>query len=110
IHPRCIFSRIRRPPTPSLFPYTDALPILHAVASVAIPHAAEYAIFRFADAVAEGRPKDALAILNDLLAVGQPPLVILSMIARQRSEEHTSELQSREKLVCRLLPEKKKTK
>src|SRR5690606_27052009 len=26
----------------------------------------------------------------------------------RRSEEHTSELQSREKLVCRLLPEKKK--
>src|SRR5436309_10935417 len=26
----------------------------------------------------------------------------------KRSEEHTSELQSREKLVCRLLPEKKK--
>jgi len=57
--------------------------MVHAVASVAIPHAAEYAIFRFADAVAEGRPKDALAVLNDLLAVGQPPLVILSMIARQ---------------------------
>src|SRR5690606_41620903 len=29
---------------------------------------------------------------------------------RRRSEEHTSELQSREKLVCRLLLEKKKTK
>src|SRR5690606_40923024 len=28
--------------------------------------------------------------------------------ARSRSEEHTSELQSREKLVCRLLLEKKK--
>src|SRR5690606_39852447 len=28
---------------------------------------------------------------------------------RSRSEEHTSELQSREKLVCRLLLEKKKT-
>src|SRR5690606_39856795 len=28
---------------------------------------------------------------------------------RKRSEEHTSELQSREKLVCRLLLEKKKT-
>src|SRR5690606_41472923 len=26
----------------------------------------------------------------------------------ERSEEHTSELQSRENLVCRLLPEKKK--
>src|SRR5690606_41280154 len=29
--------------------------------------------------------------------------------SRQRSEEHTSELQSRENLVCRLLLEKKKT-
>src|SRR5690606_27478397 len=32
------------------------------------------------------------------------------LVDRQtRSEEHTSELQSRENLVCRLLPEKKKT-
>jgi len=53
------------------------------VASVAIANAAEYAIFRFADAVAEGRTRDALGILRDLLAVGQPPLYILSMIARQ---------------------------
>src|SRR5436309_12041694 len=30
--------------------------------------------------------------------------------ARRRSEEHTSELQSRENLVCRLLLEKKKKK
>src|SRR5690606_40039278 len=30
--------------------------------------------------------------------------------APSRSEEHTSELQSREKLVCRLLLEKKKTR
>src|SRR5207302_11328385 len=30
--------------------------------------------------------------------------------ARPRSEEHTSELQSRENLVCRLLLEKKKTR
>src|SRR5690606_40244838 len=29
-------------------------------------------------------------------------------LAAPRSEEHTSELQSRENLVCRLLPEKKK--
>src|SRR5690606_10333324 len=31
-----------------------------------------------------------------------------SLVGSSRSEEHTSELQSREKLVCRLLPEKKK--
>src|SRR5207302_9310268 len=32
----------------------------------------------------------------------------LAGVAENRSEEHTSELQSREKLVCRLLLEKKK--
>src|SRR5256886_2967862 len=31
-------------------------------------------------------------------------------VARERSEEHTSELQSQSNLVCRLLLEKKKTK
>src|SRR5690606_40295692 len=33
-----------------------------------------------------------------------------NLFSRQRSEEHTSELQSREKLVCRLLLEKKKAR
>src|SRR5690606_17890157 len=33
----------------------------------------------------------------------------VDILAGSRSEEHTSELQSREKLVCRLLLEKKKT-
>src|SRR2546422_3831746 len=35
--------------------------------------------------------------------------VIRMLIERKRSEEHTSELQSRLHLVCRLLLEKKKT-
>src|SRR5690606_40490062 len=38
-----------------------------------------------------------------LVAVG-----MLGFVERSRSEEHTSELQSRENLVCRLLLEKKK--
>src|SRR5207302_9037796 len=39
------------------------------------------------------------------------PLATLSVSTwRRRSEEHTSELQSRENLVCRLLLEKKKKK
>src|SRR5436309_1014497 len=37
-----------------------------------------------------------------------PPGVFPKDLALQRSEEHTSELQSRENLVCRLLLEKKK--
>src|SRR5206468_12745508 len=37
-------------------------------------------------------------------------LVIVRVMGVQRSEEHTSELQSRSDLVCRLLLEKKKNK
>src|SRR3712207_6865228 len=36
------------------------------------------------------------------------PASVISSPARRRSEEHTSELQSRQYLVCRLLLEKKK--
>src|SRR5215475_16040511 len=57
---------------------------------------------------------DALPILSTPLGILGRLLVshIHRMIQRQwiRSEEHTSELQSRENLVCRLLLEKKKKK
>src|SRR5436309_8468952 len=36
--------------------------------------------------------------------------VVVAAIKEERSEEHTSELQSRENLVCRLLLEKKKSR
>src|SRR3712207_8431129 len=78
---------IRRPPRSTLFPYTT--------------------LFRSAVG-ADGRlfaadpPRDKLEIFapggRDVVALGEP-----------RSEEHTSELQSRQYLVCRLLLEKKKT-
>src|SRR5690606_41994952 len=35
-------------------------------------------------------------------------VVVIEILIEERSEEHTSELQSRENLVCRLLLEKKK--
>src|SRR2546430_9230937 len=38
---------------------------------------------------------------------GKTVTVITGIPANQRSEEHTSELQSQSNLVCRLLPEKK---
>src|SRR3712207_7194263 len=80
---------IRRPPRSTLFPYTtlfrsavdghDHLPVEHEPLS------------------GEGQH-----LLHDLreVAVHRPPVA--------RSEEHTSELQSRQYLVCRLLLEKKK--
>src|SRR3712207_7201341 len=41
-------------------------------------------------------------------ALAEPPLPVLAAHFGDRSEEHTSELQSRQYLVCRLLFEKKK--
>src|SRR5436309_7434289 len=41
---------------------------------------------------------------------GSAPMAPVSRSRSSRSEEHTSELQSRENLVCRLLLEKKKKK
>ncbi|MBO8142725.1 MAG: DNA polymerase III subunit delta [Firmicutes bacterium] len=51
-------------------------------ASVAVPQAAEHAVFRMAEAVAGGRAEEALVLLDRLLAVGEPPLVVLSILAR----------------------------
>src|SRR5690606_39313321 len=45
--------------------------------------------------------------VHDLLGLVRP---VLDQEVGHRSEEHTSELQSRENLVCRLLLEKKKNK
>src|SRR3712207_8328110 len=91
---------IRRPPRSTLFPYTT--------------------LFR-SERVAEwvGRTDlsslgdQALKFVNDALHrvpyvdVTVTPETLRSSMAR--SEEHTSELQSRQYLVCRLLLEKKKT-
>src|SRR5690606_40768189 len=57
-----------------------------------------------------GRGSDAYhpAMLLSLLIYGYATGTHSSRRIERRSEEHTSELQSREKLVCRLLLEKKK--
>src|SRR2546427_4159140 len=47
------------------------------------------------------------AVLGEAGTVDQ---AVVARIRRQRSEEHTSELQSQSNLVCRLLLEKKKNK
>src|SRR5204862_4795099 len=58
------------------------------------------------------RRRDVVTIVEE--AVGGDPAIALPVLepalarARMRSEEHTSELQSRRELVCRLLLEKKK--
>src|SRR5207247_4681214 len=74
----------------------DALPILRDP-RVVLGHP----LFRYADESVSDRPEGTL----DVVMPGSGPLV-----DQRRSEEHTSELQSRVDLVCRLLLEKKKKK
>src|SRR3712207_8165241 len=82
---------IRRPPRSTLFPYTT--------------------LFRSANANWSGARFDPGELAGFLVAqfgvFGPVPFAVLAAGAA-RSEEHTSELQSRQYLVCRLLLEKKK--
>src|SRR3712207_7393549 len=88
---------IRRPPRSTLFPYTTL-----------------FRSRRGAPARRRGCPSRSSPSpggVDDPAGRGADRLPLLAGPGeqqRERSEEHTSELQSRQYLVCRLLPEKKK--
>src|SRR5438105_10590546 len=83
---------MRRPPRSTLFPYTTLFRS-HPATLVSLGH------LLVEDAGARGHP---------LHVPGAQRAAVAQAVAR--SEEHTSELQSRVDLVCRLLLEKKKIK
>src|SRR3712207_7578728 len=87
------FLMIRRPPRSTLFPYTT--------------------LFRSVSAISSGRGvRDRMRSESSRTCCERCEALFLmkcaSSITMPRSEEHTSELQSRQYLVCRLLLEKKK--
>src|SRR3712207_8845772 len=88
---------IRRPPRSTLFPYTTLFRSRHPRA-VAV-------VVRLVDAL--DVQADVGSPLRDVVDASHDPRV-RSLELVLRSEEHTSELQSRQYLVCRLLLEKKK--
>src|SRR3712207_8558301 len=93
---------IRRPPRSTLFPYTTLFRSRAARAS---------AISAVASATRRGSSGTSQAAgfgLGAARSRGQSS-TSPKPAAWERSEEHTSELQSRQYLVCRLLLEKKKT-
>src|SRR3712207_8883755 len=90
---------IRRPPRSTLFPYTTLFRS-QGVVGVETPGSQ---LTGFPQ-TPEDSPDVAHAIFVHQLD-GHPDRVVYGV----RSEEHTSELQSRQYLVCRLLLEKKKT-
>src|SRR3712207_7474989 len=95
---------IRRPPRSTLFPYTTLF-------RSALLDVEEDEVARAAN---PGRGDDEARPLLGIQALDEHRARLLGPEALgqrgvERSEEHTSELQSRQYLVCRLLLEKKKT-
>src|SRR3712207_8462957 len=89
---------IRRPPRSTLFPYTTLFRSGHLLDDGADGRC---------DAAEDGTTEDVFLVLRQL----QRALLRHRALGHDddgRSEEHTSELQSRQYLVCRLLLEKKK--
>src|SRR5258707_10309097 len=84
---------IRRPPRSTLFPYTTLFRSLQPP--------------RRGAAARSGEPQQAVDGADRRRQHARP--AARARCALGRSEEHTSELQSRQYLVCRLLLEKKKT-
>src|SRR5207253_10970180 len=106
-----VFLLLPRPqPTPTLFPYTTLFrskPRGELCDHVRIDAALEGTAERDADRHRRrhvGEPEDRLDPRHGLLERRVPVLPVERL---RRSEEHTSELQSRGHLVCRLLLEKK---
>src|SRR3712207_8177516 len=96
---------IRRPPRSTLFPYTTLFrsPVGEVSAALNIADKADVHRSR----VREIDPAK-FDIHDRVNFASQHSFVRVDGEARVRSEEHTSELQSRQYLVCRLLLEKKK--
>src|SRR3712207_8796475 len=97
---------IRRPPRSTLFPYTTLFRSQQVEVARAPGHRARVVV-RQAPAGDEDERELVVGAVPGLL-VGQGGEQRAPAGLVERSEEHTSELQSRQYLVCRLLLEKKK--
>src|SRR5256885_9851972 len=101
---------IRRPPRSTLFPYTTLFRSLGA-----LDRRHEAPLLRVGAKRDQGRPEQLLADVTEPPRRARPHVLLIeqhlldqaragaAVLARPRSEEHTSELQSPCNLVCRLL-------
>src|SRR3712207_8552832 len=101
---------IRRPPRSTLFPYTTLFRSLpqdewqvSAILVKTRPYRSQTLMYQFQVA----RPEAAAVSPSMVMAEFFERFLRGSTLMLFRSEEHTSELQSRQYLVCRLLLEKK---
>src|SRR3712207_7869903 len=110
---------IRRPPRSTLFPYTTLFRSTAAASlsdnnivdiyDVGSQEGINYIVMEYVN----GKTLKEVIVENKMLSVDKSVNIAIQIAkalecAHRRSEEHTSELQSRQYLVCRLLLEKKK--
>src|SRR2546421_640045 len=101
------FLMIRRPPRSTLFPYTTLFRSNQRLARLDLRHA-DVAMLMLIES-SPGITQSQAGRVLDIQRANMVPFVarLEGRGVLQRSEEHTSELQSRSDLVCRLLLEKK---
>src|SRR3712207_8206719 len=95
---------IRRPPRSTLFPYTT---LFRSFDGAAHEVGSRTMLQEQSQRARRGRAAAQEPYLRDTQPRGTGSTGMPSAPCRRRSEEHTSELQSRQYLVCRLLLEKK---
>src|SRR3712207_8616955 len=98
---------IRRPPRSTLFPYTT----LFRSSAKLLANGTKLTSNPSRDGLVINLPAQAPDLIASVIRVELKGVVADANAGKKgkRSEEHTSELQSRQYLVCRLLLEKKKT-
>src|SRR3989449_1577226 len=101
---------IRRPPRSTLFPYTTLFRSRLVSRKATQPSVALTTITGKTSVLVPLPFRSAAGGLPSASSGSTPAYHVTALVSRARSEEHTSELQSRLHLVCRLLLEKKKNK
>src|SRR3712207_8313504 len=91
---------IRRPPRSTLFPYTTLFRSLPRKTHPQFASTRLMQAFAWPSAVVQGSSAKLPVMIS----------VFKRTARHSRSEEHTSELQSRQYLVCRILPAKERTR
>src|SRR5690606_34249142 len=84
----------------------DVSPVAAAMAAAQLSTASMGEVLQLLQELLKGKTSEVPA--GDFWTLAYHPKTLESLVRLRRSEEHTSELQSRENLVCRLLLEKKK--
>src|SRR5206468_11088018 len=109
----CVFTVVslilRRPPISTLFPYTTLFRSGRRQ-QLRVPRRRREAVEIRQRGGGIGESEPAEVPLGGVQTADSPVSPVRMRIGETRSEEHTSELQSRSDLVCRLLLEKKNQK